>query len=72
METAELIKNIRKKLGMSQDAFARAIHVAFSTVNRWENNRTSPNTMTWIFIADYCEKKGLDKELVDAIRDKGN
>jgi len=56
---------------MSQEAFAAAIHVAFSTVNRWENNRTTPNSMTWIFIADYCEKHGITKELIEEIKKKG-
>jgi transcriptional regulator with XRE-family HTH domain len=71
METSELIKTIRGRLGMSQEAFAAALHVAFSTVNRWENKRTTPNGMTWVFIADYCEKNGIEKELIDAIRDRG-
>ena len=70
METSELIKNIRTKLGMTQDAFAAALHVAFSTVNRWENGRNEPNGMAWAFIADYCEKNGVDKELIDAIKDR--
>lgn len=68
METAELIKTIRTQLEMSQHGFAKAIHVAFSTVNRWENYRTKPNAITWAFIADYCEKNGVDKELIDAVK----
>ena len=71
MDTSELIKTIRTQLGMSQEAFAAALHVAFSTVNRWENNRTTPNNVTWAYMADYCEKHGVDKELIDAIKDKG-
>jgi putative transcriptional regulator len=71
MDTPELIKAIRVQLGMSQGAFAKEIHVAFSTVNRWENNRTIPNGITWAFIAGYCEKHGIDKKLIDAIKDKG-
>jgi DNA-binding transcriptional regulator YiaG len=70
MDTPELIKTIRLQLGMSQDAFAQAIHVAFSTVNRWENNRNIPNAMAWAYMADYCEKHGVDKELIDEIRKK--
>ena len=68
METSELIKAIRSQLGMSQEAFADAIHVAFSTVNRWENNKSTPNSMARALIADYCEKNNVDKELIAAIK----
>lgn len=68
MEMFELIKTIRLQLGMSQEAFAKAIHVAFSTVNRWENNRSMPNGMARALIADYCEKNGIDKKLIAAIK----
>ena len=68
MDMAELVKTIRSQLGMSQEAFAVAIHVAFATVNRWENNKSTPNSMARILIADYCEKKGVDIGLIAAIR----
>lgn len=71
MEMSELIKSIRTQLGMSQEAFAKVIHVAFSTVNRWENNRSTPNSIALAFIADYCEKNNVDKELIAAIRERG-
>jgi len=68
METSELMKAIRSQLGLSQEAFADAIHVAFSTVNRWENNKSIPNSMARALIADYCEKNNVDKELIAAIK----
>lgn len=71
MEMSELIKSIRTQLGMSQEAFAKEIHVAFSTVNRWENHRSTPNSIALAFIADYCEKNSIDKELIAAIRERG-
>ena len=71
MEMSELIKTIRLQLGISQEAFADAIHVAFSTVNRWENNKSTPNRMARALIVDYCEKNGVDKEFIAAIKDKG-
>ena len=71
MNTSELIKTIRLQLGLSQEAFADAIHVAFATVNRWENNKSTPNGIARAFIADYCEKRGVDKELIAAIKDRG-
>lgn len=71
MEPSELIKTIRLQLGLSQEAFAAAIHVAFSTVNRWENNKSTPNSMARALIADYCEKHGVSEDLIAAIRDRG-
>ena len=68
MEMFELIKAIRSQLGLSQEAFADAIHVAFATVNRWENNKSTPNSMARALIVDYCEKNGIDKGLIAAIR----
>ena len=71
MDTSELIKTIRTQLGLSQEAFAQAIHVAFATVNRWENNKSTPNSMARALIADYCEKNDVEKQFIDAIRDRG-
>ena len=71
METSELIKTIRTRLGVSQRDFARAINVAFPTVSRWEKNKTEPFSITWAFIADYCEKQGLDKKIINEIKGKG-
>ncbi len=37
------IKQLREDLSMTQENFAHEIGVTFATVNRWENNRTTPN-----------------------------
>lgn len=42
---------------MSQVDFAEAVHVSFSTVNRWENSKVFPNKMARALIIDLCEKK---------------
>ncbi len=71
MDDSELIKTIRSRLGLSQKAFADAIHVAFSTVNRWENNKSTPNRMARVLLADFCEKNDVDEKLVAAIKNTG-
>lgn len=38
----EEIKNIRLKLGLSQQDFASSLGVSFATVNRWENGKAKP------------------------------
>ena len=41
--TAEQVKNLRKQLGLSQEAFAERLGVSFATVNRWENGKAKPH-----------------------------
>lgn len=36
------IKEIRTKLGLTQEELAQKLNVSFSTVNRWENGKTKP------------------------------
>lgn len=43
MELSEIIKTIRSELNLSQEGLARELHVGFSSVNRWENNKSKPN-----------------------------
>ena len=68
MKTSELIRKIRNELGLTQEAFAHAISSTHTTVNRWENDKSTPNRMAKTLIADYCEKNGIDKDLIDAVR----
>ena len=37
------IRNLRKKLGITQSVFARIMHVNISTVIRWEKNLITPH-----------------------------
>jgi putative transcriptional regulator len=37
-----LVKRLRERMGLTQEQFARAIGVTFSTVNQWENGRRRP------------------------------
>jgi len=39
------IKEIRKKLKINQDQFAKALGVSFSTISRWETGISSPNDL---------------------------
>lgn len=68
MEISEILKSIRTELNMTQTDFAEAVHVSFSTVNRWENNKVIPNRMARALILDFCEKRNISQELIDGIR----
>lgn len=68
MEISETIKAIREELQMTQTDFAETIHVSFSTVNRWENNKVIPNRMARALILDLCEKRKVNTALIEKMR----
>lgn len=41
----EKIKELRKKLNMTQEQFARKIGVAYFTIVRWENKMNRPSQL---------------------------
>ena len=40
-----LVREIRKRLGISQEQLARELGISFQTVNRWENAKAKPSQM---------------------------
>jgi DNA-binding transcriptional regulator YiaG len=42
LPTALLVKEIRKRLELTQVQFAQELGVSFQSVNRWERNKTKP------------------------------
>lgn len=57
------IKKVRQKSLLSQEAFAEAIGVSFSTVNRWESGKCEPTFKTMKLIDDFCKAKGIDFDI---------
>lgn len=41
---ASIIKELRKKMNLSQEEFAKVLGVSFSSINRWENGHHEPTT----------------------------
>ena len=41
-ELADLVRETRQRLELSQAKFAEKLGVSFQSVNRWENGRTKP------------------------------
>jgi transcriptional regulator with XRE-family HTH domain len=39
------IRDLRHKLGLTQEQFAAKVGVTFSTVNRWENGKSQPSPL---------------------------
>ena len=65
MEFSQLVSLTRQKLGMTQEDLARALHISFATVNRWENGKTRPNQLTQTVFFDFCKQHGLDFEILN-------
>ena len=59
MDTSQLIKNIRVRLGMTQSEFAQQLGVSFATVNRWETGRTSLTSSAFKKLDAFCKQAGL-------------
>lgn len=46
MQTKEVLFELRKKYGLSQDELAEKVYVTRQAVSRWDNGETIPNTET--------------------------
>jgi len=42
---ATLIRELRTRLGLTQEKFAARLGVSFPTINRWENGRSIPSPL---------------------------
>ncbi|MDL2235936.1 helix-turn-helix domain-containing protein [Christensenellaceae bacterium OttesenSCG-928-L17] len=69
MNFSEIVKTARKKAGMSQEEFARALNVSFATINRWENGKTLPNKLTQSVFFDFCKKQEIDIENIRSVEE---
>ncbi|MDO4198645.1 MAG: DUF3990 domain-containing protein [Erysipelotrichaceae bacterium] len=56
----ELIKEIRRLSGYTQEKMAEYMGTSPITVSRWENDKVIPNNMAQIKLYDLCQKKELD------------
>lgn len=56
---AELVREARTALGLSQEKLARALKISYPTVNRWENGRTRPDERSLHGLSELLKKRGL-------------
>lgn len=59
MNWSNIIKDIRKKLILSQNDLAKLLGVSYATINRWENNHFEPTFKAKRKIIELCKKKIL-------------
>lgn len=72
MEIRDLIKEIRKEIGVSQKEFANKLHVSFSTVNRWENGHVTPNQLAIATLIELCEREKISARLLQVLKMQKN
>lgn len=68
MKLNEVIKQIRINLDLSQVAFAKNLHVSFSTVNRWENDRVKPNRLAIVALIALAETDNRNSDLINFLK----
>jgi transcriptional regulator with XRE-family HTH domain len=60
MTFGEKVKYARKKAFLSQEAMAKELGVSFSTLNRWENGKsTEPNYAAQKAFHEFCVKNNI-------------
>ncbi|WP_461207601.1 helix-turn-helix domain-containing protein [Clostridium sp. DL1XJH146] len=64
---SDLLKKVRKDLNMTQEQLARELHVSFSTVNRWENDKSNPSNIAKVLFYSFCKEKGITIEQNEVI-----
>ncbi|MDZ8023671.1 MAG: helix-turn-helix domain-containing protein [Nostoc sp. SerVER01] len=58
LKIADLIRELRQQLDLSQKQFAANLGVSLRTVNRWENGSAVPSQMALKLIEEMLEKMG--------------
>lgn len=58
-DLAVLIREIRGRLGLTQEKFAAKLGVTLPTINRWENGRTRPSPLASEKIKELLQEIGI-------------
>jgi DNA-binding transcriptional regulator YiaG len=59
----ERVKEVRRKLGLSQEDLSHELGVSFATVNRWENGKTSPSKLAKASFKNFCSEMASQGKL---------
>lgn len=58
LSTAVLVKETRKRLGLTQVQFAQVLGVSFQSVNRWERGKTKPLPIVLKLLEEMVKEMG--------------
>ena len=59
---ARLVRELRSRLGLTQEKMAARLGVTFPTINRWENGRAKPSPLAFRQIQDLLVDLGESGE----------
>ncbi len=59
--TSKMIRQLRADLGLTQEQFVAKIGATFSTVNRWENDKSKPSPLAMLRIKRFQQKVNRNK-----------
>jgi putative transcriptional regulator len=60
---AEMVKEVRQQLGLSQEEMAHELGVSFTTINRWENAKTVPFKLARGQFEAFCARMAAQGKL---------
>ena len=60
MNYNKLVKEIRKKLIITQVELAELLGVSFSSINRWETGKHEPTTKIKRKLVEICKSNNID------------
>jgi putative transcriptional regulator len=63
LEISDLVREVRSRLGLTQEELASCLGITFVTVNRWENRHSRPSKMAMKLL------EGKVRELGDSGQD---
>jgi putative transcriptional regulator len=58
VDIPRLVRELRKRTGLTQEKFAAKLGVTFPTINRWENGRAKPSPLAMQRIEDLLDSLG--------------
>ena len=58
MDTANLVKELRARLKVTQEQLAPLLKVSLPTISRWETGRTKPDTLALHVLEEFLRKRG--------------
>jgi putative transcriptional regulator len=65
-DPAPLIRELRARLGLTQEKFAARLGVTLPTINRWENGRAKPSPLAIQTLRELISNMGEDgKDLLE-------
>lgn len=63
----DIIKKVRKQLGITQEKLAHDLDISFSTINRWENGHTSPSKLAKRRLIEFCKNRNVDITIISEL-----